>query len=368
MNIIHYTSFKPNPWGNGAEKRTSQIIFRLENMDVSYTPFSSLNKKHRIPRYKYYREGYSYLKRHDYPLISRSHIALTGYEICNMSMNLEEFEGPKVLIWESSRYSNNLIPYIAKKSNTKLIALPHNLESLVPTQSSMVTEQEGIEYFKEELKLLNYCDEIFTISQEEHWLLDLLGFNVHYLPYYPVPEIKDYLLEIRQKRKEQGVQDYFLLLGTVLNPPTKQGFISLISYISESVDHIKLKVAGYATESIVDGLDFDRNKIEILGSVENDHLKDLLSNCKALIINQLPSSGALTKVQEMLIAGIPIIGNSLSFRSYYNLNGVYPFIDFTAFAEILGMEEFEIPEIPEREIKTENRFGEIIHSYLSIGS
>jgi hypothetical protein len=104
--------------------------------------------------------------------------------------------------------------------------------------------------------------------------------------------------------------------------------------------------------------------VKILGTVDDETLKDLLVRCKALIVSQKPSGGALTKLQEMRIAGVPVIGNKLSFRSYSNVAGFYPYFDFADLKALLGIEKYENPEIPKRNLMAERKFVRTVEQFL----
>jgi hypothetical protein len=52
---------------------------------------------------------------------------------------------------------------------------------------------------------------------------------------------------------------------------------------------------------------------------------------KAAIVYQECGSGALTKICEFLLAGVPVLANQHAARSYYNCSGV---IEFASVAEL----------------------------------
>ena len=86
------------------------------------------------------------------------------------------------------------------------------------------------------------------------------------------------------------------------------------------LDACKFWIAGFGTEPLQNLL-VHRNA-EFLGAVDNQKLEELLVTCKAAIINQAVSTGALTKIQEYLLAGVPIIINHFSARSYHSREGI----------------------------------------------
>jgi hypothetical protein len=66
-----------------------------------------------------------------------------------------------------------------------------------------------------------------------------------------------------------------------------------------------------------------------------------------MVCYQQYGSGALTKIKEMLIAGVPVIANVHSARSYHGYNGVIEFTGFEDIHEAIGrLARLHVP-IPE---------------------
>ena len=96
----------------------------------------------------------------------------------------DKYNGKYVtFLWENTQDLPSL--YMMKAAGAKIIAYPHNLESLVPTQVDLTTHKQSPYWLYEEVKRLKLCDEVYTISKEETWLLQLFGINAKYFPYYP---------------------------------------------------------------------------------------------------------------------------------------------------------------------------------------
>ena len=64
---------------------------------------------------------------------------------------------------------------------------------------------------------------------------------------------------------------------------------------------------------------------------------DALVKAKAVICYQVSGPGALTRIAEMLVANVPVMGNSHALRSYYNINGV---IEFDSIEEFINGIEY----------------------------
>jgi hypothetical protein len=87
-----------------------------------------------------------------------------------------------------------------------------------------------------------------------------------------------------------------------------------------------------------------------LGSIGDDQLEKLLLEVDMILIHQPPTTGALTKIPEMLIAGIPVLANFSSARNYYNTNGLFIYDNDITFYEILNSYKVSIPDLPEKPI------------------
>ena len=141
-------------------------------------------------------------------------------------------------------------------------------------------------------------------------------------------------------------ENFFLIIGTVGNPPTLSGMTRLLldlQKINVDCNH-QFKVAGYGTEIFREQFGSVRG-MEILGSLEQSSLDLLMENCKAMIINQDYCPGALTKVPEILISGIPVIMNIGASRSYKRMDGVYVY-DSIAELDRYLKSPLNIPMVP----------------------
>lgn len=225
-------------------------------------------------------------------------------------------------------YFSPLIAELVRR-NIPIVALCHNIESLSRPQLTSTGQRALLNY---ELDLLSICSLIVTISREETVFLNNLGLNAVYYPYYPVKDMQMRMLSIREQRKT-AKKEGFLLVGTANNPPTMKGMREIIenwSSISKLLDGAKLYVAGYGSESLKDLANHD--SIIFRGTVTSDELDELMSRTEACIAYQLEGSGALTRIPEFILAGIPVLANSHAARSYYGANGVFEFGDLKNFA------------------------------------
>jgi glycosyltransferase involved in cell wall biosynthesis len=367
MKIIRYTVFNSNPEGNGAEKRTAQITEILGKTGIENT-YIKENDNHSVSLIKLlYRAFPIFISIHQ--LISLSRFknirkifkAIKNYLISESVLLKPLQSDAGVLLWECTRSAYFYTPIIAGKYHKKIIALPHNLESFVPLQQSTISLKYSPNWFNEEIAYLSKCDAVMCISKEETNLLSLFGINAFYLPYYPTQEVENWLLSIRENRLKKNTSNVvksILMLGSADNQPTRLGMLDRLKLAQKTPD-IKIIIAGYNTENIKNEIGNSEN-VEFWGSLEINKLKNLLENIDILLIHQPPTSGALTKISEMLIAGIPVLANFSSARNYYNIEGVYVYQNDNEYLQLLENIGWQVPPVPDKPINEINNFIKMI--------
>lgn len=345
-NLLYTSAGEINPFGNGAAKRSHQINsflhvhFNIKNIQSEKYYFYSRKAR--------YLEGFKALSRHKLPLKNLQNISSAGHQATNIK-RIAEHNGPDTmcLVWESTLLDHYLKPLLYKDNGYKLIAFPHNIESLVPGQMSPVSEKPTPQWFREELYQFKQCGHVFTISREEEWLLSLYGIPCSWFPYYPADEIVTQLLGIRSFREKNKDDGFFLLLGSYYYKPIRKGINEFLDFIIKAKWDIQVKIAGFGTEELLKQYSRLPQNIQILGSVNNDQLIALQKSCKAIVVNQQASSGMLTKVTEIRIAGIPVIANRPSLRSVDKQPGIYPYFSLQELPEILSG-DLDIPHTPDK--------------------
>ena len=98
---------------------------------------------------------------------------------------------------------------------------------------------------------------------------------------------------------------------------------AVIQHKLQQQTRFNLIIAGFGTEALVKQFKDLPSCISILGSVSKDVYQKLLKTCKAVLIYQHSGTGVLTRIPELMIAGIPIIANSIALRSFHHLKGLY---------------------------------------------
>jgi hypothetical protein len=218
----------------------------------------------------------------------------------------------------------------------------------VSGQISDFTGKSAPYWFEEELQSLRQCHSIFTISREEQYLLKLFGLEAEFLPYYPTREVENYLLKIRQNRKLKAQENKIFLMGTAGNKPTFDGMLNRILFFHKNLKNSKLQlhVAGYLTESLKPYIPENPN-IHLHGTLSNERLAEMLEKCSYCWIHQNISTGSLTKIPELMMAGVPVLLNSDAARNFHNVSGIKVYEHDEDCREVMQL-DIPVPEIPDK--------------------
>ena len=126
----------------------------------------------------------------------------------------------------------------------------------------------------------------------------------------------------------------FLILGSATNPPTRMGMQCLIDFFASQQD---LSYTIYVGGSKSETLDCTPHpQIQYHGTLSVKKLQELLIEVDGIIINQPTTSGALTRIVENRIAGIPVYANFGDARDFYNLPDVHVYESFEELNNLLN--------------------------------
>lgn len=337
--VVRYTKFRNNPHGDGGCKRSVQIAEYWSGQDVEFIDekFDLPKQYSRIQAVKWVCRAIRFISRNVgwglYPGVKDKYKAILTYAL-RMPVIYDKYKGQNVtFLWENTDDLESL--YLMKAAGARAIGYPHNLESLVPTQRDIITHKQAPNWLYEEIDRLKLCDEVYAISKEETWLLQLFGVNAKYYPYYPPKVVEQELLEIKRKRtaRKQNEKKHYLIMGSATNPPTRMGMLKLIDYFEKQKDaNYTIHIAGYYTER----LRVNSEKIINHGTVSTEDLNELLVHTDGIIIYQPTTSGALTRIVENRIANIPIYANFGAARDFYNLPDVHVYSDLDELNTIIS--------------------------------
>jgi len=343
---IYFTRFKPDSNTDGGSRRAAQICNAFSflsplvssALSLTFSPKSIKTKLIEFFEKKYWNDRALWHETFQpsidfFYLVSREWI-----------ISILEKQPIDIALVDDPIYFPQLIQALINKK-IPVIAFTQNLESLVPGQ--IIPERQK-KLFNKEIAILSKCDLVVTISREDNALLNNFGINTFFLPYYPDEENLRRLQKIRLKR-EKTIKKGVLLMGSAGNRPTAMGMVTAIENwekynLNRSIGN--LIIAGYHTESLKNLI--APYNVELLGSVSPEKLDHLLENVKAGLCYQERGSGTLTRIMDMLIAGVPVMANTHAARSYCNLPGIYEFSSFEHIVNDLQDREFceKVPPLP----------------------
>lgn len=207
-----------------------------------------------------------------------------------------------------------------EKRRVPVAAICHNLETLVPSQ---VAPRKRSAALLAEIAVLRRCALAVTISREETVILRNLGIEVLHLPYHPTSAAAERLRAVRRRREAVEDKRDYLALGSAGNRETAEGLVRLEACWRSrgAAAGGRLLLAGYGTEKLPVSVDGPGEALR-LGALAAGDLDALLSTVRAAVCHQERGAGALTRITDFLLAGVPVIATEHAGRSYYGTPGL----------------------------------------------
>jgi hypothetical protein len=338
-SVLFDTSFELNGRGGG-QRRASQIaeLIRRAGFEVAPVPLDS------CPQFRRYAlAGLAASYKAGLGVSRRGVVAGAAYRAAMVA-----HRGPKVMVRERTLGCGRMAADLAHGAGFRTVVLPQNFESLVGGQDDpLVRFRSRAAAAADELRRLAREDRVFSISREEQWLLTAHGIPADHLPYFPVPEWEADLLRVRRARRPVRPRR-LVVIGSVSNPPVRAGVLDLLRRAGPVVRRAgaELHVAG--------------NDTAALGRLSDDDLYALLATATAALVYQSSGCGALTKIPELLLAGVPVLANGVAARSAHHYAGVHLFETAAEMAELIRA-DLPTPPPPPRPTRAENRFVATLH-------
>lgn len=359
-SIFIISNFKGSKFGGGGEKRSYQIEEILNKEGIGFFSYDFVPIKYSDVFLIISMETFSFI----FGILKGGWNTFKQFVYYKKNLKgilkkLEEIQ-PKLILWEATLVIPNL-PSQIRDLNIPIVALPHNIESLVFRQKTFFSKIHSSKYLNYELNQLLMCDNIFVVSEFDYLSFHQYPEKVRIFPYYP-PNIQ-FFEKIRKARLD-AKRNFFLILGSATNPPTYYGIKEILSLLTSELISESFVLAGNGTENFKVLLK-NHSNFKVLGFVELLKLKYLLSNCRAIIINHPLSSGLINRLIECQIAGVPIVGNRNYFEDRINDDGFYLYEDFNSLKRILEESDFISPKTPINRNTEELDFIETVKSFLN---
>ncbi|HVU34455.1 MAG TPA: hypothetical protein VHE61_13550 [Opitutaceae bacterium] len=245
----------------------------------------------------------------------------------------------------------------AHDMRTPIVAAPHNLETIQQTPPRDFYSGEELPFcLQREIDFLALSRVVFCISREEQWLLANHGINADFLPYHPPVSTRDRLQRIRAARVGTARTSELFAFTTGNSTKNLEGLIALSELVAAMPANsgFHLHVGGFETEKARRYFPTDRCTFH--GEVDDATLETLMIRCQASVVCQYSGAGALTRIPELLCAGIPVLATPHAARSAQHLDGVHIFHDAV---ELLALSRSDppIPRAPTPDTAAEDRFA-----------
>jgi hypothetical protein len=352
LHVLHSCPYPIKYPPHGGLHRSEQVAEILLRYGISVTDLSQVPLSQKRPLVTRIIGAVNSLQDQDWDAFRSRRLGGIGQTFDLYNQEFAKGKNYQALIWETVLES--VTPKMGKKYNVPVIALPQNLESFYKIIFQKESLSKAFDYLKLEVGTLKLADSVFAISAEEQIFLRNFGIEADYLPYYPPQRLIDFYSQIRDERKKVE-KDGLLILGSANNELTREGIIELISWIHLMGDkHVNpITLLGNQTESLVNALPYPW--LKFCGTATQEELKQHLIETKAVLIHQRRGLGALTRIPEMLIAGIPIIANRVAARSATHFSGVHVY-DCAEELHVLLNLSFTETSLPPPPMHAEQRF------------
>lgn len=350
LSILNSCSFPFQYPTHGGIHRSEQILEILLKNGLLVTDLPQLSQ----PRYLRDRMvgAFRSLQDRDWDAFFNHRLGSIGQVFHRYQQALLDYPHYDAVVWETT--AESVTPAIGKKHGIPVIAVPQQLESYFKAHFQKQPPTIVFDHLKREIAALKLANAVFAISAEDQLLLRNHGVAADYLPYYPSQRLLDVCSKIRQRR-QHSTQTGFLILGSVQHHATRLGILELLNWIDLFVGTQLLNVTliGNHTESLKDSLSYPW--LTIAGTVSQAVLEQHLAETTAVLIHQQQGFGVLTRIPEMLAAGVPVIANRVAARSATHLPGVYVYDAPDELQHLLHAEFTHVP-LPPPPKAAEQRF------------
>lgn len=325
-DLLVWSTFEPTGTGHGGNLRTTQIAEMC--CAAGFSP-QAVTRDGIVPAGRRLAAGlraHLTLRRAGIRTPWRE-LSLTGYYACILSRKLRAHVGARVLLWEGT--TSVLPAFISRQHGFSVVALPHNLESLTGKPNDAVA-------LHAEAAALAIADRLFCITEEESWLLANLGVPADYVPYYP-PAARAARLSAVAARRAGGVPANapWLIVGTAHHAPTREGIRAVLRLLTPpSAPKVRVVVAGYGTAALA--TEFAGQPIEFRGEVDDSTLDTLMAGARGLLVHQERGTGALTRIPDALVTGLPVLANAVAARGTRGYPGIRVYRNAGELRSLLG--------------------------------
>lgn len=242
-------------------------------------------------------------------LLVRGVVSLRGFaRYLSYGSNIAQFladHKPDLVALELCPGVSMIAGDIVRRSGIPYVVFPQNLEFLVPSIRPEATFGSFAGAYEIEASIYRHARRVLAISGFDATILKCMGIDAALWPSYPPPEERRRLFGIREARQQRPARrKEVLVLGTAINPPTRAGMNALLRAVQQSKTWMHpINVVGFGTQTLDP---VDARAINIVGPVDDDRLDSLLVDCAFALVQQPPTTGFLTRLLDLNLAGVPV--------------------------------------------------------------
>ena len=208
---------------------------------------------------------------------------------------------------------------------------PHNIESLSGWGlKDPITGRKLEKYLQWEILFLSRMKEIFVISREDLVFCKAIGINAKYFSYRPPKTLQKELLSIKRRRRNCSA---VVVFGSGNNSLSLDGNIQVINALVR-LGFDKVSVSGFGLSEIKNKI--LSRKVQVLDSLPSKEYSDLLSTVAVAIVHQEKGTGVLTRIENLLTCGIPVVASLIAARNFYDRDNIFIYQDISEIPAILG--------------------------------
>lgn len=328
LNFLVVHAFPPRLEGHGGNRRSWQVAESFTKLGkvCASTVFNDPTRSVGVLRLLTFAvSGYLWQLRHGALCADPKAALLIGAAAAFVKEQVAKWGSDCILVWEGSVGCNWFLGAVAKAQGLRVIAVPHNIDSLVQgiKQPFLRQRKRWLEF---EAALYARCDLVLGIAHEDVWLLRLHGVNAHWWPYCGAP------MAPAGRVAPAASQPYCLCFGTALNAPTADGMRLVSRVFRRDLPDVQLMLVGRGTDRFRGDPDFDG--AACLGEVSDEQLARLIGESACIVVHQPPATGALTRLVDLERYGVAVLCNVDAYRSAHFLTNV---VCYASEAELITM-------------------------------
>jgi hypothetical protein len=342
------------PHGNGGvwrRRQTDEILRRhgIQPLDMEPMPRVPLLRKLRLATK-------AKLRHRRHISWSRRSLATAAYSYAFYQHNICRPRVARTILLEGG--TDPVAFAVARDAGFKIIVSLSAIDSLW-------REGDYPQMFITEIENLRVADAVFCISREEQWLLGNLRIRAGYLPYFPDEERERTLL-LERAARGGGVcsaRPELLICATLGNTDTVSSFREQVDWIQQLFPENGPVFHVFGHRNVVIRDIWSDPQFIFHGTCSEEEFTSIKRRCCAVFLHMQKGLGAVTRVLDMLLAGLPVIANAAAARSFLDLEGVYLYDSKRQLRELLEA-KLPLPPVPTRPVGLEEEFLSCLRGFL----